>query len=233
VRVAHTLKGVSGSIGASDLQAVATKLESALIDGAGDQFEALCAQAGAELARVVDLINDLQSAGTASAGGQAGALPADFEEQLKALLGLLEEYDSAAEDKLQEILDQAAGTEASDRLHVLKGAIGQYDFETAASDLASIIESIQPLIQSSTGDPSAALPGDLDEQLQGLLGLLEEYDSSAEDRLLEILEQVKGADIEDRLKGLKRLIGQYDFEAAVEALKPIIEQARSEAKDND
>ena len=121
-----------------------------LIDGGGEPFEELCAQAAAELARVVDLINNLEPAGSASPGGQSGSLPADFE-----------------------------------------------------------------------------------EQLQGLLGLLEEYDSSAEDRFFEILEQVKGADIEDTLKGLKRPIGQYDLEAAAEALKPIIEHVRFQAKDDD
>jgi signal transduction histidine kinase len=232
VRVAHTLKGVSGSIGASDLQEVATQLESSLNDGDGEPIEELCVQAAAELTRVVDLINNLEPAGTASSGGQSGSLPADFEEQLQALLILLEEYDSAAEDKLQVILDQAAGTAASDPLQALKGAVGKYDFETAATDLASIIESIQPLIRQSIEDQSASLPYNLEDQLQGLLGLLDEYDSSAEDRLFEILEQVKGSDIEDRLKGLKRPIGQYDLEAAAEALKPIIEHVRSQAKDD-
>ena len=117
-------------------------------------------------------------------------------------------------------------------MRALKGPIGQYDFETAASDLASIIESIQPLIQQSTRDQSTSLPDDLADELRGLLGLLEEYDSSAEDRLLEILEQAKGTGIEDMLKGLKRPIGQYDFEAAAESLKSIIGHVISRAEDD-
>jgi signal transduction histidine kinase/CheY-like chemotaxis protein/HPt (histidine-containing phosphotransfer) domain-containing protein len=232
VRVAHTLKGVSGSIGASDLQEVAAKLESLLIDGDGEQFENLCAQAEAELARVVDLIHSLEPTESVSSSGQAGRLPVDFEKQLRALLELLEEYDSAAEDKLQDILSQAANTAASDSLQVLQRPIGQYDFETAANELASIIESIQPLIRESIGDQSASIPDDLEDQLQELLGLLDEYDSSAEDKLFEILELVKGADIEDKLKRLKRPIGRYDLEAASEALKPIIEYVRDQAKDD-
>jgi signal transduction histidine kinase/DNA-binding response OmpR family regulator len=232
VRIAHTLKGVSGSIGASDLQELASQLESMLIDGDDDQLQELCAKAEIELARVVELIGNLEPAGSASPGGQAELLPVDFEEQIQALMKLLEDYDSAAEDKLQIILDQASGTEVSDPLQTLKGPIGQYDFETAANELASIIESIQPLIRQSVGDQSASLPDDLEGQRQELLGLLDEYDSSAEDRLFEILKQVIGTDIEDMLKGLKRPIGQYDFEAATEALKPIIEYVRGQAEDD-
>ena len=99
--------------------------------------------------------------------------------------------------------------------------------------VVDLINNLAPAVSASPGGQSGSLPADFEEQLQGLLGLLEEYDSSAEDRFFEILEQVKGADIEDTLKGLKRPIGQYDLEAAAEALKPIIEHVRFQAKDDD
>jgi hypothetical protein len=60
--------------------------------------------------------------------------------------------------------------------------------------------------------------------LKSLLALLEDYDSAAEDKLFDILEQVRGSEAEDTLKALQKPIGQYDLEAAAEALKPIIEE---------
>ena len=141
IRAAHTLKGVSGSIGATALQEVAQQLESTLKEGEHGSLEALCAQAEQELARVVGLIEGLQARPAASSG-QPGALPADFDEQLKALLALLEDYDSAAEDKLFEILEQVQGSEVEGTLKALQKPIGQYDLEAAAEALKPIIEEL-------------------------------------------------------------------------------------------
>ena len=97
IRTAHTLKGVSGSIGATALQASGQELEAILKRDGGIPEEALFEKAEAELARVVGLIEGLNT-GTADSSSQSSALPADFEQQLQALLGLLEEYDSTAEE---------------------------------------------------------------------------------------------------------------------------------------
>ena len=85
LRAAHTLKGVSGSIGATALREVAEELENTLKEDEEGSFETQCVQAEMELARVVGLIESLQAQPAASSG-QSGALPADFDEQLKALL---------------------------------------------------------------------------------------------------------------------------------------------------
>jgi PAS domain S-box-containing protein len=141
IRAAHTLKGVSGSIGATGLQEVAQELETTLKEGEHGSLQALCAQAEKELARVVGLIDGLQARPAASSR-QSGALPADFDEQLKALLALLEDYDSAAEDKLFDILEQVRGSEVEGTLKALQKPIGQYDLEAAAEALKPIIEEI-------------------------------------------------------------------------------------------
>jgi HPt (histidine-containing phosphotransfer) domain-containing protein len=132
---------VGGSIGATALQEVAQQLETTLKDGEDGPLETLCAQAELELARVVGLIGNLQ-AGPAASSGQPGALPTDFDEQLKSLLALLEDYDSAAEDKLFDILEQVRGSEAEDTLKALQKPIGQYDLEAAAEALKPIIEEL-------------------------------------------------------------------------------------------
>ena len=231
VRAAHTLKGVSGSIGASALQEVAQQLESALKEGEDDGLEALCDQAAQELSRIVGLIEGLQAEPSASSG-PPGELPADFDQQLEDLLELLEDYDSAAEDKLFTILQQAKGTDAGSSLETLRTSISDYDFETAAEELKAIIKSVGPLITQTPDADNAALPEDLEHQLKDLLGLLEDYDSAADDRLIDILVQVRGTDFEEPLKVLRKPIEQYDLEAAAEALRQIID-ALAERDDQD
>ena len=228
VRTAHTLKGVSGSIGATALQESGQELETILKSGEDVPEAALFERAEVELARVVHLIKGL-SAGAGASPSQLAALPPDFDQQLQDLLELLEEYDSAAEDKLLEILQQVGGTEAGASLEKLKKPIGAYDFESAAETLNSIIGSIGPLLGQPEPAEANTLPDDLGQQLEALLGLLEDYDSAAEEKLLEILAQVKGSSIENDLVALKRPIGQYDLEVAARALKPIIEDIRSQA----
>jgi PAS domain S-box-containing protein len=140
-RVAHTLKGVSGSIGATALQEMAMRLEVILKEGEDDRLDALCDQVQLELTRVADLIEGLQPE-HAVPSGKPGTLPADFDEQLKSLMELLQEYDSAAEDKLLHILEQVRGSEIEGTLKALQKPIGQYDLEAAAEALRPIIDAL-------------------------------------------------------------------------------------------
>ena len=71
-------------------------------------------------------------------------------------------------------------------------------------------------------------PGELVSRLEGLLEKLDEYDSSAEDDLIDILGQVSGTETRTSLQGLKKILANYDFERAAEALKPVIEQLHQE-----
>jgi polar amino acid transport system substrate-binding protein len=125
VRLAHTLKGVSGNIAATDLQGLASKLESAIIDDTDDQTITLLAETGTELDRVISLIDDMQATKT------------------QDLMVKLEEYDSAAEDILFDILDKVEGTPVHGQLKGIKKQISQYDLEGAAEELQPIIEQIQ------------------------------------------------------------------------------------------
>ncbi len=62
--------------------------------------------------------------------------------QLQILLDKLEEYDSAAEDVLFDILQKVEGTPVHDMLMGIKKQIAQYDLEGAAKDLQPLIEKI-------------------------------------------------------------------------------------------
>ena len=143
VRLAHTLKGVSGSIGATGLQGLASRLESAIKDSADGQTNSLLADTGTELDRVIKLIDGLKAKKASQGTPDSKELPAELVPQLQDLLAKLEEYDSAAEDMLFEILDKVEGTPVYDMLTGIMKQVGQYDLEGAAEKLQPIIEQIQ------------------------------------------------------------------------------------------
>jgi PAS domain S-box-containing protein len=140
VRLAHTLKGVSGSIGADALQQVATEVEAALQADPSALPEGLT-QTALELERVLGLIR-----GTGSADGgttnTTQALPEDLLPRLQELMEKLEEYDSEAEDVLFAILDQVKGTDVYRLLQGVRKQISAYDMEAAAEELGPIIAKI-------------------------------------------------------------------------------------------
>jgi len=145
-RLAHTLKGVSGSIGATELFDSATELESAIKQQIDDQVEELLSKVDIELNRVVGLIQGItEPSSSTGSSGQPKELPKDLEQSLRSLLEKLEDYDSSAEDQLFEILEAVDGTPVHEMLIGIKKHIGKYDMEAAANDLEPMIERILEL----------------------------------------------------------------------------------------
>jgi PAS domain S-box-containing protein len=142
IRLAHTLKGVSGSIGATDLFNLATNLEASIIEPSDFGISELLADTDAELNRLVDLIETIAVTKPSSHSEEPKELPENLEQDLRLLLGQLEEYDSASEDAIFEILEAVNGTPVYEMLLGIKKHIGKYDLETAASELEPLIEKI-------------------------------------------------------------------------------------------
>jgi len=140
VRLAHTLKGVGGAIGATALQEAAAELEATLKENPKDLPRKLVAVAEQELDRILTLLTELSTADDARDEKVPGDLPDDLPERLSALLDKLDEYDTESEQLVDEIIDQVKGTEIHDVLLSLRKRIGQYDFEAAAEELKPIIE---------------------------------------------------------------------------------------------
>jgi PAS domain S-box-containing protein len=132
-RIAHTVRGLAGSIGAGELQASAAGLERSILDrtisgevgGPGEQFSA-------ELARVVALLDEALQ----EPGGEASESLADIDlSELAAVRSRLElclgDSDSASAEILSEnrpLLVAAFGTEL---LKQLEKEIAGYDFDRA------------------------------------------------------------------------------------------------------
>ncbi|NCF27042.1 MAG: response regulator [Gammaproteobacteria bacterium] len=157
VRLAHTLKGVAGTVGASALQESAASLEAALKAEPEEAPEALVAHTEAELDRTLSVLQAVTTAEPLSGSGNGGGgVPADLSPRLQGLLEKLEQYDSEADDVLEEILGRVAGTPLADPLRALKKRVGEYDFEGAAEDLKQLVASLD---ESADGVPSRQATG--------------------------------------------------------------------------
>jgi CheY-like chemotaxis protein len=154
VRLAHTLKGVAGTVGASALQESAAGLEAALKAQPEEAPEALITQTEAELDRTLSVLQAVATEEPRSGSGDG--VPADLSPRLQGLLEKLEQYDSEADDVLEEILGQVAGTPLAGPLGALKKRVGEYDFEGAAEDLKELVASLD---ESADGVPPRQATG--------------------------------------------------------------------------
>jgi CheY-like chemotaxis protein len=145
VRLAHTLKGVAGNIGAAQLQESAAELEATLKAGPADLPASLLDGTGKELDRVIGLIRKATGDDEKS-DAATGGLPVNLLEQLQGLMSKLEEFDSEAEDLLLAILEQVVGSPVHGMLQGVKRLIGGYDLEAAAEELEPLIAEIEKMI---------------------------------------------------------------------------------------
>jgi len=142
VRLAHTLKGVSGSIGADALQNAFTRLESAVRREAGAPPPELMSQLQEELDRVISSILAAREPARPITGRGNGRLPADFSELLEDLLDKLEQYDTDAGELFDQLLAQVQGTELDSVFRDVERQVGQYEFDEAARYLRKTMNDI-------------------------------------------------------------------------------------------
>jgi two-component system sensor histidine kinase/response regulator len=126
----HTLKGAAGLLGAGEVQAIATAVETAL--ARGHAVDALLDDLAAALQRVQALI---EVAAPKDAAAPAAPVPAEAMRNVPALLdrlaAVLDEGDGTAIDMLDKyglVLEKALGTAAWE---TVMAAARDYDFERA------------------------------------------------------------------------------------------------------
>ena len=141
LRLAHTLKGVAGNIGAETLQESAAELEAALQQKPGKLPSLLINRAEEELRRVLAAIGSLSDDEEPAQETVSGHIPHDIGEQLQDLLDKLEDCDTEAEDVLESLLVQVHGTPMTPMLEGLEQRIGQYEFDEAAEQVLAVMKS--------------------------------------------------------------------------------------------
>jgi two-component system sensor histidine kinase/response regulator len=140
-RMAHSLKGVAGSLGAGQVQRAALQLEIACraqIDAPGEAKRVAVAEALADLATLLDPL--IRSLGQKLPGADPEAAPSrpggpGFDDLRPGLLRLLEDGDT---DVLELVRRNATKLRESlgDRFEAFDRAVRDFDFETAAAMIA-------------------------------------------------------------------------------------------------
>jgi signal transduction histidine kinase/DNA-binding response OmpR family regulator/HPt (histidine-containing phosphotransfer) domain-containing protein len=141
-RVAHTVKGVAGNLGITEVQSVAQKLEKALRDG-----EATVSTLLVEFASVMDFqVQAIEKAlrhSTTAKIEETRTLPFDGKMAAAAiarLRALLEASDGDAEESFRSLQDAVAGVVEKPYLDGLSASINDFDFDAALVKLDEIAE---------------------------------------------------------------------------------------------
>ncbi len=140
-RLAHTIKGVAGNIGAGELQNAAAQLETEIKAGKIEAAKMLLPAFAEELHKVLEALTAVapqtsQAKEDVPASEQID--PATLQPILSRLYAFLTDDDSEAVDYFDEVWESLSATCDPSTLFQLKNAINQFDFETAAEILQQI-----------------------------------------------------------------------------------------------
>ncbi len=136
VRLAHTLKGVAGTIGAHGVQDAALALEQAC---AGGDVEQPLQSLQQELAPVIEGLAVLEQDEPSAAPGKGGTIdPQRLEPMLRSLYHMVEESNLEAQDMFRELAEMLAGQGVTSDLQAVARAVEAYDFDTALEALEKL-----------------------------------------------------------------------------------------------
>jgi PAS domain S-box-containing protein len=134
-RLAHTAKGVSGNIGAVELQELAAKVEKAVKDGESrEAVEGLLVPFAEAHALLISRLREFLPGPNSGEKPAGTAATVDREEGLaacKKLAALLANDDSEAVDLLDEVAELLRGLFGTGPFHEIEKAAKDYDFEKA------------------------------------------------------------------------------------------------------
>ncbi|WP_169307096.1 response regulator [Ferrimonas sediminicola] len=141
-RLAHTLKGVAGNLGAGEVQRAAEQLESGCDERKSDaELLALAEAVEARLQPVRQAIIAYLGPESRAASTMKECDPRARLKQLETLRQLLLDDDTEAVDLLDELLAQAREPGIRRRLGKIAQAVEQFDFPQALSLLEQLLES--------------------------------------------------------------------------------------------
>lgn len=146
-RVAHTVKGVSGTIGAKSLQQAASELESAIKNEASSQFQDLLASFDRALQSVMDALNpalaEIADPDTPAAGIETG----DPRTLLRLLLELAPHVKKRKPKRCKPVIEEIGRYEWDEEIRTeissIERFIRKYKYKNAAPVLESLIEKVK------------------------------------------------------------------------------------------
>ncbi len=144
-RIAHSLKGVAGSISAAGVQEAAKELEFAFKEGAIQGLDGLLRRLEYELNTVLSSVSQFlenlepDGASTLRTGSSNEAVV----EVLKRMKPLLEENNLAALDEFEKIEQMLGGIGHVDNMAALRNCIDGFDFKGASEAIQRLIEEFE------------------------------------------------------------------------------------------
>ena len=142
-RIAHTIKGIAGSIGAKELQAAAAAVEQRVRDANPAHTQTDLSAFETALRRVVVSIGNLGELETASPCSQPVSDLSKLLPKLSELELLLKNDDFDARNILEELLPHFQKTPHAGLFEVLTKKVAGYDFEAALAEFQIIKAAIQ------------------------------------------------------------------------------------------
>lgn len=139
-RLAHTLKGVGGTIGANILMEAARKLENAILGEQQDAIRDSLELVERHLARVLDATASLEKTVQSTPDSPCASPIASAAPQLQRLAELLTENDAEAVDQMETILAGIQEGGCQDELLFLAQFIRRYDFSNALQQLRALAQ---------------------------------------------------------------------------------------------
>jgi HPt (histidine-containing phosphotransfer) domain-containing protein len=146
-RLAHTVKGVSGNIGAKDVHMAAHGLEMAIKNGKMDDVEGLLGQLTHTLEQVLASIASLYQDADISALTEKKEQEEDtvlnipeIKPILIELAALLKENDMEAADRMEALRKHLGNTRLASEITMFEKRVGQYDFEKALECLTEMAQ---------------------------------------------------------------------------------------------
>ena len=146
-RLAHTVKGVSGNIGANDLHVAAHAVEMDIKKGKTDNIEGPLEQLTFTLEEVLASIASLEEGGDISTptgekpqDEDAAVNIAEVKPMLIELAALIKENDMEAADRLEALRKHLGNTAVASVVTKFEKRVGQYDFESALECLTEMAQ---------------------------------------------------------------------------------------------
>ncbi|MET0094248.1 MAG: response regulator, partial [Sedimenticola sp.] len=139
-RAAHTLKGVSGNIGAVELYRSSQELERLIKHNDREAIEPQLVVVETGLGDLLDQLASLDDRGSDGGGGGPAVTRTELEPLLEELARLLAEDDTGASRCLDEIMERLQNHRARESFSRVYRLVAEYDFEGALEQLGRAVE---------------------------------------------------------------------------------------------
>ncbi|WOT05533.1 response regulator [Shewanella youngdeokensis] len=229
VLIAHTIKGIAGSIGATALVTPTEALELLLGQhlsrnetGHSAEVNALIAESEQQLQQMITAINSAMDASSlapnqtdktqdAAPQNTAAVTKADISPLIETLKEQIDNYNSAVTDTFDELTTELQLPPTQGVAANIGQALAQYDFETAAALLPEFIDFALQQTQS-TANTTPISAAELTTKLDAILSQVHMFDSAAADSVDALLELNLTTSMTTDLTKLADSLSRYDFD---------------------